>query len=242
MGPDERSGPGAAAGSADQQAGRAGRRHVVTLYTYFRSSAAYRVRIVLALKGLAWQPSVVHMLRDGGEQHRPEYRAVNPLGLVPTLVDGDAILVQSTAICEYLEETHPEPPLLPRDPVARAYVRAVMATIACEIHPLDNLRVLHYVTKTLGHDEDEKLAWYRHWVAVGFAGLEALMTKAGRTGRYVHGDTPTLADAFLVPQVFNARRFQCPLDAFPTIVRVADTAAAHPAIASARPDAQVDAA
>ncbi|MCA0401903.1 MAG: maleylacetoacetate isomerase [Proteobacteria bacterium] len=210
------------------------------LYTYFRSSAAYRVRIALALKGLAWEPAYIHLLRGGGEQKSAEYRAINPLGLVPALEE-DGPLVQSTAICEYIEEKYPDPALLPKDLAARAYVRAVMATVACEIHPINNLRVLNYVTGTLGHSEAEKIAWYRYWVAAGFEGLEAFLTQAGRTGRYALGDTPTLADAFIVPQVYNARRFECPLDAYPILRRVADAAAEHPAIASARPEVQGDA-
>lgn len=211
------------------------------LYTYFRSSAAYRVRIALALKGIAWDPAYVHMLRNGGEQKSAEYKAVNPLGLLPALEDDGALIVQSSAICEYIEEKHPEPPLLPKDLAARAYVRAVMATVACEIHPLNNLRVLGYITGTLGHSEAEKLAWYKYWIAAGFEGLEALLVQSGRPGRYALGDTPTLADAFIVPQLYNARRFECPLENFPTLRRVADAAAEHPAIASARPEAQGDA-
>lgn len=210
------------------------------LYTYFRSSAAYRVRIALALKGLAWEPAFVHMLRGGGEQHSPAYRAINPQGLVPTFSDEGTDLVQSIAICEYLEEKHPEPPLLPADLDARAYVRAVMSAVACEIHPLNNLRVLKYVTATLGHGEAEKLAWYRHWIAEGFAGLEGLIVKAGRSGAFACGDGPTLADAFIVPQVYNARRFDCPMAAYPTIVRIAEACDALPAFQAARPEAQGD--
>lgn len=214
---------------------------VVKLYTYFRSSAAYRVRIALALKGLAFEPAYIHMLRNGGEQHSAGYKAVNPLGLVPALEDEGQLLVQSSAICEYLEERHPDPALLPKDLAARAYVRAVMATVACEIHPLNNLRTLKYVTATLGHSEEEKLVWYRHWIAAGFDALESYMVQAKRTGRFACGDTPTLADAFIVPQVYNARRFDCPLDAYPTLARVADAAAALPAVMAARPEAQGDA-
>lgn len=210
------------------------------LYTYFRSSAAYRVRIALALKGLAWEPAFVHMLRGGGEQHSPAYRAINPQGLVPTFSDEGTDLVQSIAICEYLEEKHPEPPLLPADLDARAYVRAVMSAVACEIHPLNNLRVLKYVTATLGHGEAEKLAWYRHWIAEGFAGLEGLIVKAGRSGTFACGDGPTLADAFIVPQVYNARRFDCPMAAYPTIARIVEACDALPAFQAARPEAQGD--
>jgi maleylacetoacetate isomerase len=210
------------------------------LYTYFRSSAAYRVRIALALKGLPWEPAFVHMLRGGGEQHSPAYRAVNPQGLVPTLSDEGADLVQSIAICEYIEEKHPEPPLLPADLGARAYVRAVMSAVACEIHPLNNLRVLKYVTATLGHGEEEKLAWYRHWIAEGFAGIEGLIVRAGRSGVFACGDRPTLADAFIVPQVYNARRFDCPMAAYPNIARIAEACSALPQFQAARPEAQGD--
>ena len=212
------------------------------LYTYFRSSAAYRVRIVLALKGIPWDAAFVHMLRNGGEQHSPAYKAVNPQGLVPSLDVGDGqVLSQSIAICEYLEERFPAPALMPTDMVERAYVRAVMSAVACEIHPLNNLRVLKHLTGPLGLDEDGKLAWYRHWIAVGFAGLEALIASSGRAGRYTLGDAPSLADAFIVPQVYNARRFDCPLDDFPEIRRIADTCDALSAFQAARPEAQQDA-
>ncbi|MDI1264149.1 MAG: maleylacetoacetate isomerase [bacterium] len=211
------------------------------LYTYFRSSAAYRVRIALALKGLPWEPAYVHMLRGGGEQHSPAYRGINPQGLVPTFADEGFDLVQSIAICEYLEEKYPEPRLLPGDLRARAYVRAVMSAVACDIHPLNNLRVLKYVTSTLGHNEAEKLAWYRHWIADGFAGLEGLIVQAGRSGVFACGDQPTLADAFIVPQVYNARRFDCPMDACPNITRIADACLALPQFQAARPEAQGDA-
>lgn len=215
---------------------------MMKLHTYFRSSAAYRVRIVLALKKLAWDPAFVHMLRNGGEQHQPAYKGVNPQGLVPALETGDgATIVQSTAICEYLEERYPEPQLLPDDLHERAYVRAVTASIACEIHPLNNLRVLQHLTGPLGLDQDAKLAWYRHWIDVGLAGVEVLVASSGRVGQFTLGDSPTLADAFIVPQIYNARRFGCPLDGFPTIVRIADACEELPAFRAARPEAQADA-
>lgn len=213
----------------------------VKLYTYFRSSAAYRVRIVLALKGIACDHAHVHLVRGGGEHRSPAYRAVNPQAIVPALEDGGAVLTQSIAICEYLEETHPAPPLLPADPVGRAHVRAVMAAIACEIHPINNLRVLNHLTGTLGFSEDRKLDWYRHWIAEGFAGLEGLLARAGRPGRFTFGDSPTLADAFIVPQVYNARRFECPLDAYPTVTRIADACDELAAFREAAPEAQADA-
>jgi maleylacetoacetate isomerase len=211
------------------------------LYTYFRSSAAYRVRIVLALKGLAWTPAPIHMLRDGGEHHAPSYRAVNPQGLIPAFDDG-GIVTQSIAICEYLEETHPEPALLPRDPRHRAYVRSVMSAIACEIHPLNNLRALKYLTATLGHSEEEKLTWYRHWIADGFRAVEATLAGAGLAGDFVFGDSPTLADAFLAPQVYNARRFNCPLDAFPLLAAIDERCRNDEKFQLAAPEVQLDAA
>ena len=210
------------------------------LYTYFRSSAAYRVRIVLGLKGLSWEAVPVHMLRGGGEQHSTEYRSVNPMGLVPSLETEGAVITQSLAVCEYLEERFPEPPVLPSEPRHRAYVRAIAGNIACDIHPLNNLRVLAYLTGRLGLGEDEKLAWYQHWITLGFEGLETLLGRAGLAGRYCFGDTPTLADAFLVPQVYNARRFRCPLDAFPVLTRIAQTADETVPFAAARPEAQAD--
>lgn len=213
----------------------------VKLYTYFRSSAAYRVRIVLALKGLAYDPAYVHLVRHGGEHRTPEYRAVNPQAIVPALEDGDAVLTQSIAICEYLEETHPEPALLPADPVGRAHVRAIMSAIACEIHPVNNLRVLNHLTGTLGLTEVQKMDWYRHWIAEGFAGLEGLLARVAGSGRFAFGDRPTLADAFIVPQVYNARRFECPLEAFPTVTRIADACDALDAFRAAHPEAQGDA-
>lgn len=211
------------------------------LHTYFRSSAAFRVRIVLGLKGLAWEPAYVHLLRGGGEQHAAAFLAVNPQGIVPALEDEGATVTQSIAICEYLEETHPVPPLLPADPGERARVRAIMAAIACEIHPLNNLRVLNHLTGSLGFSEEQKLDWYRHWIAAGFLGLEALVARDRPAGPFAHGDRPTLADAFIVPQLYNARRMNCPLDAFPTLVAIDAACRQLPAFHDARPEAQPDA-
>lgn len=203
------------------------------LYDYPRSSAAYRTRIALNLKGLAYERTTIDLLRDGGEQFRPEYRAVNLQARVPSLrLDDGTILVQSPAILEWLEETHPEPPLLPRDPAARARVRAVAAIIGCDIHPLNNLSVLSYLRGPLGQEKDAVRAWYHHWILEGFPAVEALIGASP----FCFGATPTLADVYLVPQVANARRYHVPLDAFPKIVAAEAAAAALPAFAAARPE------
>jgi maleylpyruvate isomerase len=211
------------------------------LYSYFRSSASYRVRIALNLKGLDYDTVPVHLVRDGGEQLQPAYRAVNPDAIVPTLVDGDDVLVQSLAIIEYLDETHPQPPLLPAKPADRAFVRSIALQLACEIHPLDNLRVLKYLKQTVGATDAVKDEWYRHWVAHGFGTLEARLASDARVGSFCFGDTPTLADLCLVPQVFNARRFKIDLSPYPTIVRLADHAVTLDAFHRAAPAQQPDA-
>jgi maleylpyruvate isomerase len=211
------------------------------LYSYFRSSAAYRVRIALNLKGLDYEYAPVHLLRDGGQQLKPEYRALNPDGIVPTLVDGDEVLSQSLAIIEYLEETHPEPPLLPRAPADRAFVRAIALQVACEIHPLDNLRVLKYLKHQVKTPEDVKDAWYAHWVEMGFTSLEKRLAGDQRVGALCFGDTPTVADLCLVPQVFNARRFKIDMSRFPTLERIADHADQIDAFQRAAPAQQPDA-
>jgi maleylacetoacetate isomerase len=208
----------------------------VKLHGYFRSSATYRVRLALELKGLAWDASEIHLLDAGGQQNSPEYRALHPQGLVPTLVDGDRVLHQSLAIIEYLEECHPDPPLLPAAPEQRARVRALAQIVACDIHPLNNLRVLQYLSGPLGASEPEKQSWYRHWVAEGFAALETLLARDPATGTHCHGDRVGLADVCLVPQVFNARRYACPLDAYPTILRIDEACAELPAFQRAHPD------
>ncbi|HET6182936.1 MAG TPA: maleylacetoacetate isomerase [Acetobacteraceae bacterium] len=210
------------------------------LYTYFRSSAVWRVRIALGLKGLEWTPEFVHLLRDGGEQLRPAYRAKNPTALVPTLeTDDGALLGQSLAIMEWLEETHPEPPLLPGDALQRARIRAFALTVACDIHPLNNLRVLRYLKNAMGQDDAARDEWYRHWIAEGLTALEAMV--CGNAGPFCFGAAPTLADVCLVPQLSNARRFNCPLDAYPTLLRADAAAGALPAFAAAAPDRQPDA-
>ena len=207
------------------------------LYTFFRSSAAFRVRIALNLKGLAYEPAFVHLAK--GEQHKAEYLALNPQGLVPALVDEGHLLTQSLAIIEYLEETHPEPPLLPKDPLGRARVRSLSLLVACEIHPLNNLRTLTHLRRSLGQSENQVNAWYRHWIADGLAKLEAELAQG--TGAYCHGDRPSIADCCLVPQVFNARRYQCDLTSFPNVVRVADGCMKLDAFERAQPSTQPDA-
>jgi maleylacetoacetate isomerase/maleylpyruvate isomerase len=189
------------------------------LYNYFRSSASYRVRIALALKGLTYEYVPVHLAKN--EQFSESYAAVSAARLVPMLLDGDVALTQSLAICEYLNETHPAPPLLPPDAAGRARVRALALDIACEIHPLNNLRVLRYLVRDLKVSEDDKNRWYRHWVETGLETLERQLQDA-HTGRFSHGDAPTLADVCLVPQIFNAQRFGCRLDHVPTVMRVFD--------------------
>ena len=211
------------------------------LYSYFRSSAAYRVRIALNLKNLPYEYVPVHLLRSGGEQLTADYRKLSPDAIVPTLVDGDVVLQQSLAIVEYLEETCPSSPLLPAAAADRAYVRAVALQIACEIHPLDNLRVLRYLVRELGVSEEVKNGWYRHWIDNGFASLEARLSGDPRTGAFVFGDAPTLADLCLVPQMFNAQRFEIDTTRYPTLQRLYEHACRLDAFARAAPGAQPDA-
>jgi maleylpyruvate isomerase len=211
------------------------------LYSYFRSSAAYRVRIALQLKGLPYEVVPVHLLKDGGQQFSPEYRQLNPEALVPALLDDGQVLTQSLAIIEYLEEMNPTPELLPANPVDRAYVRALALSVACEIHPLNNLRVLRYLVHQLGVSDDAKNAWYRHWCEQGLAAVEARLARDSRSGAFCFGDTPGLADCVLIPQVFNAQRLQCDLLAMPTILRIYEACAVLPAFINAAPASQPDA-
>lgn len=208
------------------------------LYTYFRSSASYRVRIALNLKGIAYEPHFVHLGR--GEQRLPDYLSLNPQGLVPALVDNGYVLTQSLAIIEYLEETYPKPSLLPTRALERARVRAMAQAVACEMHPLNNLRVLNYLTATLGHGKEERLAWYSHWIAEGFAALEQMLLSPA-TATFCHGDSPTLADICLVPQVYNALRFSCDLSPYPTVQRIYETCMTLQHFRSASPENQPDA-
>ena len=207
------------------------------LFSYFRSSASYRVRIALALKGLDYTYRPVHLAR--GEQLQESYAAVAASRLVPLLRDGELGLTQSLAICEYLDETHPQPPLLPADPAGRARVRALALDVACEVHPLNNLRVLRFLTHELKLDEDDKLRWYRHWVETGLAVVESELQRQPAT--YCHGEQPGLADLVLVPQIFNAQRFACRLDHVPQVMRVFDACMQLPAFEETRPERCPDA-
>jgi maleylpyruvate isomerase len=210
----------------------------VKLYSYFRSSAAFRVRIALNLKGLTYNTISIHLTRDGGKQKTAEYRAVNPQMRVPALaLPSGEILVQSMAIIEYLDETHRDPPLLPADPIERARARAVAQIIACDIHPLNNTATLNYLKNQLKHDQTAADAWYASWVIAGFEAVEALIAP----GPYAFGNRVTVADLCLVPQVFNAKRFKIPLDRFPKIVAVDAACAKLPAFEAARPENQPDA-
>jgi len=214
---------------------------MLRLYTYFRSSAAYRVRIALNLKQLDYSAIPVHLVRAGGEQHDAVYSELNPQKLVPTLDTGDGLLTQSLAILEYLEEIAPEPRLLPADAMGRAQVRALALIVACEIHPLNNLRVLNYLRDELAIEKDQRDAWYRHWIELGLSAFEQLLTRTARGGSFCYGDAPTLADCCLVPQLFNARRLGCALDPYPNIRRIDAHCASLEAFQRAAPAAQADA-
>jgi len=209
------------------------------LYTYFRSSAAFRVRIALNLKGLAYEPALVHLAR--GEHRAPGYGAINPQALVPTLDDDGKLLTQSLAIIEYLDETRPPTPLLPKDAPGRARVRSLAMLVACEIHPLNNLRVLQHLKRALGQNDEQVNAWYRHWIADGLAKLEADLATAKGTGKFCHGDTPTMADCCLVPQIFNAQRYQCDTTPYPTAMRIFAECMKLDAFDRAQPSKQPDA-
>jgi len=207
-------------------------------YTYFRSSAAFRVRIALNLKGLTTEQVFIHLTKEGGKQHTPEYRAVNPQRRVPSLaLDSGEILIQSPAIIEYLDEVHPKPPFLPADPVERAKVRAFAAVIGCDIHPLDNLAPLQYLKRVLKQEQAAIDAWYHHWVIEVFTALETMI----RPGPHCFGGNLTLADIYLAPQMYNARRLKVPLDAFPKLVAADAAIAKLPVFDRARPENQPDA-
>jgi len=211
------------------------------LYNFFRSSASYRVRIALNLKGVQYEYVPIHLRRGGGEQYTPAYKALNPQGIIPTLEDGGRVLTQSLTIIEYLEERYPAPPLLPRDPADRATVRSMALAVACEIHPVQNLRVLNYLKDVLHHTEEELNAWSRHWITQGLTALEQMVRAAPNRGAFCFGNMPSLADLCLVPQLVNARRFGCDLSACPALVQIDATCCALPAFAQAAPENQPDA-
>lgn len=208
------------------------------LYGFFRSSAAFRVRIALNLKGLPYETAAIHLRRS--DQTRPEYLGVNPQGLVPALEDDGRTLIQSLAIIEYLEETHPDPPLLPRLPAERARVRALADIVACDIHPINNLRVLRYLTHSFGRGEADIAAWYNHWIDAGFQAMEALLAGDPQTGAFCHGDRPGLADLTLVPQVVNAERYRLDMAPYPTIARIFGNCMKLDPFRAALPDNQPD--
>jgi len=211
----------------------------VELHNYFRSSASYRVRIALALKGLAYDYVPIHLVKN--EQLKAPFTGISPSRLVPVLKDGDTLLTQSLAIIEYLDETHREPPLLPGDALARARIRALALDVACEIHPLNNLRVLRYLVHDMHLSDDDKNRWYRHWAETGLQTVERQLAGHPATGRFCHGDTPTLADITLVPQIFNAQRMDCRLDHVPTVMRVFGECMQLDAFAKTQPSACPDA-
>lgn len=209
------------------------------LHGYYRSSASFRVRIALNLKGIEYKDVLHHLRKD--EQGAPDYLKLHPQGLVPLLEDGDELLLQSMAIIEYLDETHPFPPLLPGHPGDRARVRAIAQMISCDIHPVDNLRVLRYLRKELGQDEASVQRWYNHWIAEGFQALETFLSESDQTGRFCHGDEPTLADLCLVPQVVNSQNFKLDLTPYPTICRIQEACLSLAAFERALPKNQPDA-
>jgi maleylacetoacetate isomerase len=211
------------------------------LYTFFRSSASYRARIALNLKGLTYEQVPIHLRRGGGEQFGSDYKAINPQALVPALDDNGQILTQSLAIIEYLEERYPHPPLLPADPVDRALVRSMALVIACEIHPIQNLRVLNYLKSAHQQTDDDNKRWAQHWIDLGLSALETMVVNRSKRGKFCFGDTPTLADICLVPQLANARRFGCDLSRFPTLLQIEGNCMALPAFANAAPEKQPDA-
>ena len=211
---------------------------MMKLYGYFRSSASFRVRIALNLKNLPYEQTFIHLRKS--EQRRPEYLEINPTGLVPSLEDDGQVFIQSLAIIEYLDETHPEPPLLPGHPADRARVRALANVVACDIHPIDNLRVLRYLSRNLGQDEGGIQRWFDHWIVEGFDALERIMADDGQTGEFCHGDEPGLADICLVPQVFNAQRYKLDMTPYPTIRRVFENCMKIDAFDRAQPSKQPD--
>lgn len=214
---------------------------MIKLYGYWRSSAAYRVRIALHLKNIPHEHCPVHLLKDGGEQHHAAYRELNPQQLVPLLIDGDFKLNQSMAILEYLEEIYPHPALLPEDPQMKARVRAICLTMVADIHPLNNLRVLQYLENALGHDSDERICWYRHWITEGFSALEAQLSPYAQQGPYCFGAIITLADLCLIPQIYNAMRYGVSMEEYPGLNKIYEHCISLEAFLKASPEQQVDA-
>ena len=216
--------------------------HELVLHTYWRSSAAWRVRIGLELKALPWTPRAVHLLHDGGRQHAPDYAALNPQQLVPVLLHGRRAIRQSLAILEYLDETWPEPgPLLPASSRERARVRALALLVACDVHPLNNLRVLQFFERQWNVPQPEREEWVRHWIGDGLDAMEALVAGDPSTGEFCHGDLPGLADCCLVPQLYNARRFGMDVARWPVLARIEQACQALPAFQAAAPELQADA-
>jgi maleylacetoacetate isomerase len=211
------------------------------LYTFFRSSASYRVRITLNLKGLKYEQAAIHLRRGGGEQLQAAYRKINPQALVPALEDDGRILTQSLAIIEYLDETHPQPPLLPKNPLDKALVRGMALVIACEVHPIQNLRVLNYVKATYNQTDEQVNKWAQHWIDLGLSALQEMIVAQPKRGGFCFGESPTLADICLIPQLGNARRYGCDLAKYPTILEIEKHCDALPAFANAAPDKQPDA-
>jgi maleylacetoacetate isomerase len=211
------------------------------LYGYFRSSAAFRARIALNLKGIRPELRFVHLIRDGGDQHRPDYQAINPQGLIPALAHDGHLITQSMAIIEYLDEIVPEPPILPKDAYGRARVREIAYVVGCDIHPVNNLRIGLYTKEKFGASDDDIARWHRHWIRIGFDALEKMLSLSPHTGAYCHGDTPTMADILLIPQCANARRVKMELDPWPTVARIEAHALTHPAFDAALPKNQPDA-
>ena len=211
------------------------------LYGYFRSSAAFRARIALNLKGINPELRFIHLLKDGGTQHSAEYKAINPQELIPALAHNGHLITQSMAIIEYLDEIVPQPPIMPKTPYERARVREIAYVVGCDIHPVNNLRIGLFTKEKYGASDDDVARWHRHWIRIGFDALEKMLSGSPLTGAYCHGDTPTLADILLIPQCANARRVKLELDPWPTIARIEAHALGHPAFDAALPKNQPDA-
>jgi maleylacetoacetate isomerase len=215
--------------------------HDFTLYGYFRSSAAFRARIALNLKGIKPGLRFIHLLRDGGEQHTPQYKALNPQELIPALVHDGHTLTQSLAIIEYLDEIVPVPPLLPADAYGRARCREIAYVVACDVHPVNNLRIGRYIKRVFGRTDDDVFDWQRHWITLGFDALETMLSASPDTGKFCHGDAPTIADICLIPQIANARRVKLDMETWPTLARIEAHALSLPAFDAALPKNQPDA-